>query len=109
MQHRLMMLCARCLIALLVCIAAKDRAYAADNAMLFRVFLTDGTSVVTYGEFARVAAQIVLSVPVGGSAEAPRLPSASYLGVLADAAEAADAPDDYVAALRRRPCRSTGL
>ena len=37
------------------------------------------------------------------------LPSASYLGVLADAAEAADAPADYVAALRRRPCRSTGL
>lgn len=37
------------------------------------------------------------------------LPSASYLGVLADAAEAADAPDDYVAALRRRPCRSVGL
>jgi hypothetical protein len=35
------------------------------------------------------------------------LPSATYLGVLADAAEAADAPDDYVAALRRRPCRST--
>ncbi|UMG93267.1 gamma-glutamylcyclotransferase family protein [Nocardioides sp. TF02-7] len=37
------------------------------------------------------------------------LPSASYLGVLADAAEAADAPVDYVAALRRRPCRSIGL
>jgi hypothetical protein len=37
------------------------------------------------------------------------LPSASYLGVLASAAEAADAPDDYVAALRARPCRSTGL
>ena len=37
------------------------------------------------------------------------LPSASYLGVLADAAEAADAPADYVAALRRRPCRSLGL
>ncbi len=37
------------------------------------------------------------------------LPSASYLGVLADAAEAADAPADYVAALRQRPCRSTGL
>ena len=34
------------------------------------------------------------------------LPSASYLGVLADAAEAADAPADYVAALRARPCRS---
>ena len=37
------------------------------------------------------------------------LPSASTLGVLADAAEAADAPADYVAALRARPCRSTGL
>jgi len=34
------------------------------------------------------------------------LPSASYLGVLADAAEAAAAPDDYVGALRSRPCRS---
>lgn len=34
------------------------------------------------------------------------LPSASYLGTLADAAEAADAPADYVAALRTRPCRS---
>ena len=37
------------------------------------------------------------------------LPSASYLGILADAAEAADAPQDYVAALRVRPCRSVGL
>ncbi|MCW2673379.1 MAG: hypothetical protein JWP14_1968 [Frankiales bacterium] len=36
------------------------------------------------------------------------LPSARYLGVLADAAEAAGAPDDYVAELRDRPCRSTG-
>ena len=36
------------------------------------------------------------------------LPSARYLGVLADAAEKAGAPDDYVAALRARSCRSTG-
>ena len=34
------------------------------------------------------------------------LPSAHYLGVLADAAEAGGAPADYVADLRRRPCRS---
>ena len=34
------------------------------------------------------------------------LPSASYLGVLAVAAEAAGAPLDYVQRLRRRPCRS---
>jgi AIG2 family protein len=36
------------------------------------------------------------------------LPSARYLGVIADAAEAAGAPDDYVAELRARPCRSVG-
>lgn len=33
------------------------------------------------------------------------LPSARYLGVLADAAEAAGAPTDYVEQLRTRPCR----
>jgi AIG2 family protein len=35
------------------------------------------------------------------------LPSARYLGVIADAAEAAGAPDDYVAALRSRPSRKS--
>ena len=35
------------------------------------------------------------------------LPSARYLGIIADAAEAAGAPDDYVAALRDRPCRAS--
>lgn len=34
------------------------------------------------------------------------LPSASSVGLLADAAEAAGAPADYVGALRARPCRS---
>lgn len=36
------------------------------------------------------------------------LPSARYLGVMADAAEAAGAPEDYVAQLRARECRSIG-
>jgi hypothetical protein len=34
------------------------------------------------------------------------LPSAKYLGMLADAAEAGGAPDDYVLELRNRPCVS---
>ena len=51
----------------------------------------------------QVAWAYVLDAYEGG------LPSALTVGVLADAAEAADAPADYVAALRRRPCRSTGL
>ena len=51
----------------------------------------------------QVAWAYVLDAYEGG------LPSASYLGVLADAAEAADAPVDYVVALRARPCRSLGI
>jgi gamma-glutamylcyclotransferase (GGCT)/AIG2-like uncharacterized protein YtfP len=35
------------------------------------------------------------------------LPAARYLGVLADAAEAAGAPNDYVVELRNRPCRAS--
>jgi hypothetical protein len=35
------------------------------------------------------------------------LPSARYLGVIADAAEQAGAPDDYVSALRSRPSRKS--
>ncbi len=37
------------------------------------------------------------------------LPSARYLGIVADAAEAAGAPEDYVSGLRGRPCRSVGI
>ncbi|MBI1351125.1 MAG: gamma-glutamylcyclotransferase [Actinomycetales bacterium] len=36
------------------------------------------------------------------------LPSAHYLGVIADAAEAGGAPADYVERLRNHPCRSLG-
>jgi gamma-glutamylcyclotransferase (GGCT)/AIG2-like uncharacterized protein YtfP len=36
------------------------------------------------------------------------LPSARYLGIVADAAEVAGAPDDYVRELRTRACRSVG-
>ena len=36
------------------------------------------------------------------------LPSARYLGIVADAAEKAGAPADYVAGLRIRPCASLG-
>ena len=36
------------------------------------------------------------------------LPSARYLGLIAEAAQAAGAPDEYCAELRSRPCRSLG-
>ena len=50
----------------------------------------------------RLAWLYVLNAFEGG------LPSARYLGIIADAAEAAGAPDDYVGDLRRRECRNIG-
>ncbi len=60
-----------CLVALLL--TDPSAARAASNATLFRLFLRDGTSVVSYGEFARVDEQVVFSMPVGGPIDEPRL------------------------------------
>lgn len=38
---------------------------AAADALLFRIFLNDGGTLVSYGEFARVADRVVFSVPLG--------------------------------------------
>jgi hypothetical protein len=38
---------------------------AAETVTLFRVFLNDGTAVVSYGEFARVGDRVVFSMPIG--------------------------------------------
>jgi hypothetical protein len=74
MLHRLnMQLSIRCVAVLMACALAASRADAADGATLFRVFLTDGSSLVTYGEFARTADEVVLSLPIGGTPQAPRL------------------------------------
>jgi gamma-glutamylcyclotransferase (GGCT)/AIG2-like uncharacterized protein YtfP len=78
--------------------SALDGWEAADSGLYrktkVRIFTLTGEMVVwTY----------VLDAYEGG------LPSASYVGVLAEAAEAADAPDDYVLRLRGLPCRSNGL
>ena len=60
----------------LFCLAAPGVVAAASDAMLFRLFLTDGTSVVSYGEFARVDDRVVFSMVTGGDAE-PRLHAAT--------------------------------
>jgi hypothetical protein len=57
----------------LVSFAAPNVAHAAADATLFRLFLREGGSLVSYGEFARVGDQVVFSMPVGGRAEQPRL------------------------------------
>jgi len=57
-------------------LAASGVASAATGAVLFRLFLADGTSIVSYGEFARVDDRVIFSMVMGGSAE-PRLHAAT--------------------------------
>ena len=54
--------------ALLVSVRASA---AADDATLVRVFLTDGTSLVSYGEPVRVGDRIVFSMPAAAMANPP--------------------------------------
>ena len=58
-------------IALVVCLAWTRPALA--DATLFRVFLRDGSSFVSYGEMARVSDQVIVSMPVGGTPDDPLL------------------------------------
>jgi hypothetical protein len=44
---------------------------------LFRVFLRDGTNVVSYGEYSRVADRVVLSLPVGTAMQLLSIPAES--------------------------------
>lgn len=46
------------------CAAASARA-AQGPTLLYRLFLQDGTVLVSYGEFARVADKVVFSIPIG--------------------------------------------
>src|SRR5690349_14147558 len=62
-------LCCALFVSLLIATAAQ----ASGDATLFRIFLRDGSSVVSFGEFARVDDQVVFSMPIGGQPDQPRL------------------------------------
>ena len=79
-----MMLSARPWFAGLLCLVAASTSHAASDAVLFRVFMRDGTTVVSYGEFARVDDRVVVSMPIGGSIEEPRLHVAVLPSTLVD-------------------------
>jgi hypothetical protein len=46
---------------------------AAEHAMLFQVFLNDGTKIVSSGEYARVGDRIIFSMPIGALTAEPQL------------------------------------
>ena len=57
---------------------------ASAAATLFRVFFLDGTSLVCYGELARVADRVIFSMPVGGTIDEPRLHPVTLAAALVD-------------------------
>jgi hypothetical protein len=61
------------LLAALAIWACAVSAEAAADATLFRLFLKDGATLVSYGEYTRVDDRVVFSMPVGGSQDEPRL------------------------------------
>lgn len=74
---------------------ALDRWEAADTGIYRKIHVRVSTLDADV-----LATVYVLNAYEGG------LPSARYLGLLAEAADKAGAPDEYVAELRTRPCRS---
>src|SRR4051812_29179377 len=69
-------------------LAAGVRLAAIENVTLFRVFLNDGTAVVSYGEFARVGDRVVFSMPIGaGGAASSAVPVLHVVNIPADAVD----------------------
>lgn len=68
----------RFLVVAVICLLGPGAARAmAQDAMLLRLFLTDGSSLVSYGEFARVDDRVIFSMPIGGNDGEPRLQAVS--------------------------------
>jgi len=83
---------------------AEIRAQSSVDALLYRVFLRDGSSLVSYGDFARVADRVVLSIPLG-AVDGPSPPL--HLVSIAEGAVDWDRTDRYTEAVRSRHYAAT--
>jgi hypothetical protein len=70
----------------------------AADAVLYRIFLREGGSVTSYGDYARVGESVVFSAPVGGSDDEPAL----QLVTIPESAVDWDRTDRYAAAARAK-------
>jgi len=59
--------------ALIAAVAAPAAAQVPPDVTLYRVFLRDGSTIVSYGEYARVGDRLVVSLPLGGTDDTPQL------------------------------------
>jgi hypothetical protein len=74
------------------------------DALLFRIFLRDGSSLVSYGDFARVADRVVFSIPLGAM-DGPDPPL--HLVSIAESAVDWERTDRYAHAIRARHYAAT--
>lgn len=72
----------RIVAAACLCLAVA-RVAAADQT-LFRLHLTDGTTLLTFGEYARVGDRVIFSMLMGGTAAEPRLQAATLPAQIID-------------------------
>jgi len=70
----------------------------APGPLLFRIFLTDGSTLVSYGEFARVGDRVVFSIPLGDALAEPKIQILTISESLVDWTRT----DAYAAAVRAR-------
>src|SRR5919204_6627635 len=73
-------------LAALCVLSSAGRVSADDDATLFRVFLTDGSSLVSYGEVAHVGDRVVFSMPTAP----PNSPAAPQLQLVSISADRVD-------------------
>lgn len=85
-----------------LCCGVPGPGFAATQATLFRLFLHDGSTVVSYGEYARLENQVIFSMPVGGADD-------TRLHVVTLPAQAIDWPrtDRYAASARYQQYAAT--
>lgn len=90
-------------VAIALSIPAAGRAEGID-ALLFRIFLRDGSTLVSYGAFTRMADRVVLSIPLGAvDGPAPAL----HLVSISEAAVDWERTERYAAATRARHYAAT--
>jgi hypothetical protein len=76
---------------------------ASAPARSYRIFLTDGTPLVSFGEFARANGRVVFTIPIGP----PSSPDALQVVTLPDSAVDWDRTDRYTDAVRHQVYAST--
>jgi hypothetical protein len=85
--------------AVSVALAAAPPPVLAAEALLYRIFLQDGSTLVSYGDFARVADRVVFSIPIGGlDTPSPAL----HLISISESAVDWERTDGYAEATRAR-------